>query len=200
MPRPTYPARALVISAMAFALANIAYGPVNADEPKSSAKADIKKLVQAGFERWRDGTGGPYELLADDARWTITGSSPVSKTYESKERFMSEVIRPFNARMRKPLKPTIRNIYSEGDTVIVLFDAESECHDGLAYRNTYAWFMQFKDGRAVNVTAFFDTRVFDEMWKRVAPKGPRLPVTWKYSKTRRCLGRGILRPGFVLPK
>jgi ketosteroid isomerase-like protein len=85
---------------------------------------------------------------------------------------MSEVIRPFNARMRKALKPTIRNICSEGDTVIVLFDAESECHDGLAYRNTYAWFMQFKDGRAVNVTAFFDTRVFDEMWKRVAPKGP----------------------------
>ena len=30
--------------------------------------------------------------------------------------------------------------------------------------------MQMKDGRAVNVTAFFDTRLFDDMWSRVAPQ------------------------------
>jgi hypothetical protein len=42
---------------------------------------------------------GPYDLLADDATWTITGNSLASKTYGSREAFMSEVIRPFNARM-----------------------------------------------------------------------------------------------------
>lgn len=83
---------------------------------------------------------------------------------------MTEVIRPFNARMKQPLKPCIRNIHADGDTVIVLFDAASLCFDGQPYRNTYAWFMQMKDGRAVNVTAFFDTRLFDEMWTRVAPR------------------------------
>ena len=129
-------------------------------------------LVRSSFDRWRAGTGGPFELLADDARWTIVGSSPVSKTYQSKEQFMAEVIRPFNARMEQPLKPTIRNIYCDGETVIVLFDAESLCVDGKPYRNTYAWFMQIKDGRAVNVTAFFDTRLFDQMWTRVAPPTP----------------------------
>ena len=129
-----------------------------------------KASIQAAFERWRAGTGGPFELLAEDANWTIVGSSPVSKTYPSKEQFMAEVIRPFNARMDQPLKPTIRNIYEDRDTVIVLFDAESRCVDGQPYRNTYAWFMQMKHGRAVNVTAFFDTRLFDEMWTRVAPR------------------------------
>ena len=131
---------------------------------------DHKALVQAGFDRWRAGTGGPFELLADDAQWTIVGSSPVAKTYASKEQFLAEVIRPFNARMDQPLKPTIRKIYEAGDTVIVIFDAESRCVDGQPYRNTYAWFMQMKDGRAVNVTAFFDNRLFDEMWTRVAPR------------------------------
>lgn len=129
-----------------------------------------RELVQARFERWRAGDGGPFELLADDARWTITGSSPLSKTYSSKEQFMAEVIRPFNARMDEPLKPVVRSIHADGDTVIVLFDAESRCRDGKPYRNTYAWFMELKDERAVKVTAFFDTRLFDEMWARVKPR------------------------------
>jgi uncharacterized protein len=81
---------------------------------------------------------------------------------------MAEVIRPFNARMSRPLRPSIRSIHA--DTVIILFDAESMCVDEVPYRNTYAWFMQFKDGRAVDVIAFFDMRLFDEMWARVKPK------------------------------
>jgi uncharacterized protein len=139
-------------------------------EAKTDVESNNKRLVQASFDRWRAGTGGPFELLADDAHWTIVGSSPVSKTYQSKKGFIAEVIRPFNARMEQPLKPTVRNIYADGDSVVVLFDGASVCIDGEPYRNTYAWFMQMKDGRVVNVTAFFDTRLFDEMWTRVAPK------------------------------
>jgi hypothetical protein len=30
-----------------------------------------KELVSAGFERWRNGTGSPFELLATDATWTM---------------------------------------------------------------------------------------------------------------------------------
>jgi hypothetical protein len=44
-------------------------------------------------------TGSPFARLADDANWTITGNSLASKTYHSRESFLSEVIRPFNARM-----------------------------------------------------------------------------------------------------
>ena len=39
-----------------------------------------KALVQASFGRWKSGTGGPFELLAPDAEWTIVGSSPLAKT------------------------------------------------------------------------------------------------------------------------
>jgi hypothetical protein len=30
-------------------------------------------LVQAGFDAWRAGSGSPFDLLADDASWTIVG-------------------------------------------------------------------------------------------------------------------------------
>jgi ketosteroid isomerase-like protein len=129
-----------------------------------------KAAVQAAFDAWRAGTGGPFALLAPDATWTITGNSLAAKTYRSRDEFLDTVIKPFNARLTKPLVPTIRSLHSDGDTVIALFDGEATALDGKPYRNTYAWFMEMKDGRIVKATAFFDPLAFDEFWKRVPPK------------------------------
>jgi uncharacterized protein len=102
------------------------------------AKEDGNKaIVQASFDRWKSGTGGPFELLAPDAEWTIVGSSPLAKTYHSKKEFLDAVINPFNARMATPLIPTVRGIYADGDMVIILFDAEATVRDGKPYHNTY---------------------------------------------------------------
>ena len=105
-------------------------------EQASAPELDNKALVQASFERWKNGTGGPFELLASDAEWTIVGSSPLSKTYHSKQEFIDKVIGPFNARMAKPLVPTIRGLYADGDTVIIFFDAAGTAKDGVPYHNT----------------------------------------------------------------
>ncbi len=80
---------------------------------------------------------------------------------------MSNVIRQFNARLAVPLKPTVREIYADGDTVIVFFDGEATARDGVPYRNTYTWFLTFADNRIVKGTAFFDSIAFDDLWRRV---------------------------------
>ena len=129
-----------------------------------------KALVQASFDRWRSGTGGPFELLATDVEWTIVGSSPLARTYHSKQQFIDEVIGPFNARMSKPLLPTVRGIFADGDMVIILFDAEATVRDGKPYQNTYSWYLQMRDEKVVKAIAFFDNRHFDEFWNRVSPQ------------------------------
>lgn len=53
--------------------------------------------------------------------------------------------------------------------VIILFDAVGTATDGQPYRNTYTWYFRMKEGKVVNVIAFFDTRDFDELWTRVSP-------------------------------
>jgi len=133
-----------------------------------SQETTNKALVAEGFAAWAAGTGSPYDLLTDDATWTITGNSLASKTYPSKDAFLSEVIRPFNARMSVGLKPTIRNIYAEDDTVIVLFDATGTARDGQPYVNTYAWFLGMADGKVVRASAFFDSIAFNDLWQRVS--------------------------------
>ena len=129
-----------------------------------------KALVQASFDRWKSGTGGPFEPLAADTEWTIAGSSPLAKTYHSKKEFIDEVIDPFNARMSKPLVPAVSGIFADGDMVIILFDADATVRDGKRYHNTYTWYFQMRDAKVVKAIAFFDNRDFDEFWNRVSPK------------------------------
>src|ERR1700733_7987679 len=115
----------------------------------SAAQESNKALVQASFDRWRDGTGSPFELLVAETEWTIVGSSPLSKTYRSKQEFLDEGIGPFNARMAIPLVPTIRGLYADGDVVIIFFDASAAAKDGVPYRNTYTWYFQMDAGQVI---------------------------------------------------
>ena len=127
------------------------------------------ELVQAGFERWKEGTGSVYDLLAPTAQWTIVGNSVVSKVYRSKQEFLDEVIRPFNARMSSPLVPAVRGLYADGDIVIALFDASGTARDGKPYTNTYSWYLRMRDGQIVEATAFFDSVEFNDFWTRITP-------------------------------
>ena len=135
-----------------------------------SVQDSNKALVRASFDRWAKGTGTPFELISPDAEWTIVGTSPLSRTYRPIQSFLDEVIHPFNARLRTPLVPTVRDIFADGNTVITLFDAAAMAADGLPYRNTYTWYFWMTNGKVVKAIAFFDTRDFDEFWQRVTPK------------------------------
>jgi ketosteroid isomerase-like protein len=84
--------------------------------------------------------------------------------------FIDEVIDPFNARMAKPLVPTVRGIFADGDMVIILFDAAATTKDDRPYQNTYTRYFQMQDAKVVRAIAFFDNRDFDEFWNRVSPK------------------------------
>ncbi|GAA4922779.1 hypothetical protein EV188_104642 [Actinomycetospora succinea] len=134
-----------------------------------------KQNVATAFADWADGRGGPFALLADDARWTITGNSPVSRTYESRQEFLDVVIDPFNARMSTPLVPAVRGLYADGDWVIALFDASAIARDGRPYRNTYTWYLRLVAGEIVEAVAFFDTLEFTDLWTRLAPPDGERP-------------------------
>jgi ketosteroid isomerase-like protein len=82
------------------------------------AAAKNKEAIQAGIRAWREGTGSVFDLLTPDAKWTIVGNAPVSRTYASRQEFLDVVINPFNARLSRRLVPTVRGIYADGDMVI----------------------------------------------------------------------------------
>jgi ketosteroid isomerase-like protein len=140
-------------------------------DSSSAVEARNTALVRHAFAAWHAGTGSPFDLLASDATWTITGRSMAAGTYPSREAFLRDVIRPFNARMREGLRPEVREIIAQDDRVVVLFDARGIARDGLPYTNSYAWFLSLRGEKVVDATAFFDSIAFDALWRRVEPAG-----------------------------
>lgn len=157
-----------LIAIVAAGLAMAAFVPT-AQAQNSADETNNKAIVQRSFDAWAAGTGSPYDLLAENATWTIAGNSLASKTYASREAFLGEVIRPFVARMSVGLKPVIREIHADGSTVVILFDAAGTAKDGKPYTNTYAWFLDLADGKIVKATAFYDSIAFNDLWTRVQP-------------------------------
>lgn len=157
-----------VRAGLAFAGASLGILAV-APDAKAQTPAGNKAIVQRSFDAWAAGTGSPFDLLADKASWTIAGNSVASRAYPTKEAFMREVIRPFNARMSAGIKPTIKSITADGDRVVIHFDAAGTARDGMPYVNTYAWFFHMEGGRVTRAFAFFDAIAFNDLWARVAP-------------------------------
>jgi ketosteroid isomerase-like protein len=137
---------------------------------QADVEAKNKAAIQASFESWKEGTGSPFDLLVPQAKWTIVGNSPMSRTYQSRQEFIDAVITPFNARLSRRLIPAVRGLYADGDMVIALFDAEAIARDGKPYKNTYTWYMRMREGKIVEAIAFFDTIEFTDLWTRVKPQ------------------------------
>ncbi|MGH2588577.1 MAG: nuclear transport factor 2 family protein [Dehalococcoidia bacterium] len=130
--------------------------------------SDNKELIRAAFEAWTKGEGDFFRLLADDVRWTITGSSPVAGTYTSRQDFLDRAIAPISARLSQPIRPTVQSILAEGDQVVALWDGHATATDGLPYDNTYCWVMRVLDGKVTAATAFFDSPHLTDLFERVA--------------------------------
>ena len=67
--------------------------------------------------------------------------------------------------MRNRLIPEVHRLYADGDTVIALFDAKGTARDGQPYANSYAWFLQMKDGKISRIIE--DRAEIDALAERV---------------------------------
>ena len=130
-----------------------------------------KGVVAQAFSDWAADQGGPFDLLAEEATWTIVGRSAVSGTYAGRRAFLTTVLDPLNARLATPMVPVVQGIYADGDTVIVHFVASATAADGQPYENEYTWYLEMDRGQVTKVVAFFDSVAFDDLWYRVTPGG-----------------------------
>ncbi|WP_200837117.1 nuclear transport factor 2 family protein [Dyadobacter sp. 3J3] len=158
----------LFLSTILFLCAN--WPALSVAQIPASVTASNKKAVQEGFDHWEKGTGSFFDLLANNMQWTITGTTPFSKTYKGKKPFMEEVIVPLNERLAKKIVPSVRGLYADGDMVIALWDGKATAKDGKPYNASYSWYMQMKDGKIVNVVAFLDGMEFTNIMDRIPVK------------------------------
>jgi ketosteroid isomerase-like protein len=139
-----------------------------AEASQTSTQQTNATLVREAFTNWQQGKGTVFDLLAPNARWTVAGTSPVSGVYASKAE-LTQVVRSITARLATPIVPTVQSIVAEDDVVVVLWNGRATALDHKPYNNSYLWHMTFKNGQVVEVTAFLDTYVLDDLMRRVKP-------------------------------
>ena len=131
-----------------------------------------REIIREAFEAWRQGTGPITDVFAPGMVWRIEGHSAAAREYRGTQQFVDEVLAPFGARFAggEPFRPvTIRGVYADGDTVVVIWDGRGIANDGRPYENSYAWIMKLDNGKVVDGTAFFDSISFNDLWSRVQP-------------------------------
>ena len=131
-----------------------------------------RSTITTAFEAWRDGDAPITDTFAPEMTWRIEGHSAASRAYANTSEFIDEVLTPFAQRFSTtdPFRPvTIRGVNADGDTAIVLWDGRGTTIEDTTYENSYAWFMQMRDGKVIDGTAFYDSISFNELWAQVKP-------------------------------
>ncbi|MDP2716423.1 nuclear transport factor 2 family protein [Rheinheimera sp.] len=147
--------------------------PAAAAQTPAQITGQNRQLVSQAFTDWADGGSSFFtDMLAPDVVWTIKGSGPAAGSYHGRDDFINRAVKPFTERMAGPLKPTVRDIWAQGNDVIIHWDGTGTAKDGLPYHNSYVWIFRMKGLQATEVIAFLDLSRYDELLNRVKPEAP----------------------------
>jgi uncharacterized protein len=133
-----------------------------------------REAIRRAFVAWQDECAPIADVFAPEMTWRIEGRSVVAGDYANRQEFIDRVLAPFGARFAegerfRPVR--IRATCADWDTVIVRWDGHGVANDGIAYDNSYSWFMTLRDGLVVDGTASSRSIAFDELWRRCASGG-----------------------------
>ena len=112
--------------------------------------------VRDAFDAWASGRGNVFDLLAEDATWTIPGSTPGAGQWHGRQAYIDAAVTPLFNSLAAPAWPELIGLWADGDQVIVRWRQDTALKAGGSYRNEYAWFLTMENGKATAVTAFLD--------------------------------------------
>jgi uncharacterized protein len=121
------------------------------------------------FENLSNGkTNAFFDRVVDDVHWTVMGTHPLAGVYNSKADFLNHTFE----RLDKILKGgsvvmKLDHIYVSDDTAIVeMTSTSTTALSGRPYAQKFCWVTRFVDGLIVEVRAYLDSvlvqQVIDE--------------------------------------
>jgi len=115
--------------------------------------AGNKQLMQHIFSELSKGNSKPFvEGLADDVRWTITGTTKWSKTFQGKQAVLTDLLEPLRAQFAVPYTATAHRFIAEGDHVVVEGRGCVTTKAGIPYNNSYCWIYRIAGGKMREIT------------------------------------------------
>jgi uncharacterized protein len=134
--------------------------------PGISVADENRRIVREAFLPWEQGDSGPFfDLVADDVRWTVIGTTSASGVFESKEALITDAFGPLMDRLDGPLVARLVDVSADGDKVFLQHESSGVTTDGIKYEQAYCFAMKMRDRRIVEIVAYLDT----DLLARVLP-------------------------------
>lgn len=153
-----------------------------------------RELVAHYFDKWKNEGTSFFDLLDEDATWTVAGRSPVSGIYQGKNDFMENAVKPILKQLATPLKPELLSLTSDDRYIWLHFKAKATTINGHSYANTYLWKMQLKDEKIITGVAFLDTYELYELMDRTKSK---TTMDKTMEETKEYLGMWVTKDGHI---
>ena len=120
--------------------------------------AQNKQLVHYVFTELGEGNSQPFvAAMADDVRWTITGHSAWSRTWEGKESVIEDLFGLLRERIAGRIKTVPTRVIADDDLVVVEARGDNVTRDGERYDNAYCWVIRMADGQIHELREYADT-------------------------------------------
>ena len=125
------------------------------------AFASNRACLKHVFAETAKGNGRAFlDAFAEDANWTVTGTTGWSKTYRGKPAILNDLVAPLRRILAPPLKIHARRFIAEGDIVVVEARGQNVTRDGRPYETNYCYVCEFRDGKVAALTEYADTELF----------------------------------------
>lgn len=122
--------------------------------------AENKQLLQDIFTALSQGDSSLFvDRMADDFRWTISGTSAWSRTFEGKNAVLTELFAPLSSQISGNIKLLPLRFIAEDEFVVVQARGENTTKRGAAYNNNYCFVFRLADGKLQEVTEYLDTEL-----------------------------------------
>jgi uncharacterized protein len=132
--------------------------------------AGNRELIRRVFDELAIGNGRPFmDALADDARWTVIGSSAWSRTYEGKRAIRDELMRPLFRQFADQYSARATRIVADDDVVVVEARGRVTTKTGKPYDQTYCYVLRLAEGHVRELTEYLDTELVNRVLETPSP-------------------------------
>jgi ketosteroid isomerase-like protein len=119
-----------------------------------------KRLMQEIFAGLAVGDSRLFvERMADDFRWTITGTTRWSKIYDGKQAVLNDLLKPLRGFIDGRMRLSAQRMIAEDDLVVVEARGSNTTKSGEPYNNAYCHVFRLEDGKLKELTEYLDTQL-----------------------------------------
>jgi uncharacterized protein len=138
-----------------------------ASRTKGGTIMSIEQNKDLALKTWQAFASGDirtaFANMSDDISWFIPGNiANVSGMREGKSSIL-EFARQAAKMFPKPLKSEIRNVYAEGDAVILEMINRGKLANGRTYENNYCFVFEIENGKVHRVREYVDTQKVSDL-------------------------------------